>query len=190
MRQLSIFLILISCKIQIAAQDIKQDSALTNNKKIVIASNPYLTYRNLAFSVKPSDLQLDLQSDQTVVYGVIMDWDIGKTVVTVVAYSTGDASVYLRSGQMYIGGYAHESIKDAAIDFVKSAQLFLKNTEIASDDSFPDEGCVKFYFKTNIGTFVHQVSDQAINDMDNTWTKLFLKGNQIITEYRLITENK
>ena len=190
MRQLFIFLILFSCQIQIVAQDIKQDSTMTKNKKIVVDSNPYLTYRNLAFSVKPSDLQLNLQSDQTLVYGVIMDWDIGKTIVTVVAYNTGDASVYLKSGQMYIGGYAHKSIKDAAIDFVNSAQSFLKNSEIASDNSFPDKGCVKFYFKTNNGTFVHQESDQAFNDVDNTWTKLFSKGNQIITEYRLMTENK
>jgi hypothetical protein len=160
MKQLIIFLILLSCHIRIDAQDNRQDSTLTKNKKTEVDTNPYSTFRNLAFSVKTSDLQLNLQPDKTVVYGVIMDWDLEKTVVTVVAYSTGDASVYTGSGQMFIGGYAHKPIKEAAIDFVNSAQSFLKDAEIASDDSLPDKGCVKFYFKTNIGTFVHQESEQ------------------------------
>ena len=190
MRQLIIILLLILYHLQSFAQITKQDSIVLPGNKITVDSNPYMTYRKLAFSVKPTDLQLNLQSDQTVVYGVIMDWDVGKTIVTVVAYNTGDASVYLKSGQMFIGGFAHKSINDAAKEFVNSAQSFLKNTEIASDDSFPDRECIKFYFKTNIGTFVHQESDQAINNVNNEWTKLFSKGNQVITEYRMMTENK
>ena len=189
MKRIFILLILISSQTQIFAQEIKQDSILTNKRKGVVESNPYSTFRDLAFSVKHSDLELNLQPDQVIVYGVIMDWDMGKTIVTVVAYNTGDASVYLKSGQIFIGGFAHESINNAAVEFVKSAQVFLKNAEIATDDSFPDKGCIKFYFKTNIGIFVHQESEKAIENANNEWTNLFLKGNQIITEYRLMNEN-
>jgi hypothetical protein len=47
----------------------------------------------------PDHLNLTLDESKTIVYGTIMDWDIGETIVTVVAFKTGDASMYLSSGK-------------------------------------------------------------------------------------------
>jgi hypothetical protein len=190
MKQYFIFILLIISHYVVSGQGKQQDSSAINAKKTTIDQNPYMHFRQLAFSVKPVDLQLTLPTDKAIVYGVIMDWEVDKTIATVVAYQTGDASVYLRSGQMFIGGSGHKSIKETTIEFVSSAQFYLKNSEIASDKSFPDKGCIKFYFLTNVGTFVHQESVQTLNNLKNDWTILFSKGNQIITEYRLFTENK
>ena len=49
----------------------------------------------MAFKVKPEQLKLSLPIDKTVVYGVIMDWEISGATVTTVSYQTGDASMYV-----------------------------------------------------------------------------------------------
>lgn len=152
--------------------------------------NPYSDFRQMAFLVKLKDLQLNSDTDRTFVYGVIMDLDVGKTIASVVAYKTGDASVYFRSGQLFIGGSGHKKIRNAALDLINSAQDYIKNSEITIDNSLPEKGCIKFYLLTNIGTFVHQETTQILTDSKNIWTILFSKGDQIITEYRLISENK
>ncbi len=36
-----------------------------------------------------------LDKNKTIVYGAVMDWDIGGAVATVVAFQTGDASLYI-----------------------------------------------------------------------------------------------
>jgi hypothetical protein len=74
------------------------------------------------------------------------------------------------------------------LEVVNSAQQYIKNTEIAPDNSLPDKDCVKFYLLSNIGIFVHQETVQNIEGDKTEWTILFHKGDQIITQYRLIVE--
>ncbi len=54
-------------------------------------------------------LQLQLENDNDI-YGLVMDWNMGDAIVTVISFKTGDASVYLTTGQAFIGGYAHETV--------------------------------------------------------------------------------
>src|SRR5688500_6800465 len=70
--------------------------------------NPYEGLRNMALGTTQKDLQLSLADGKTVVYAVVMDWNMGEGVATTVAYQTGDASMYLSSGGGIIGGGQHE----------------------------------------------------------------------------------
>lgn len=152
-----------------------------------VAENPNPNLRKQAFTVTPEVLQLDLSNDQTKVFGVIMDWDVGEAIATVVAFQTGDASVYISTGQLFIGGYAHDPITNSAKCFVDKAQQFLEMSAKANDHSLPDKDCVKFYLLTNKGTFVHQENVSNIKVHKTNWADLYEKGNQVITEYRLMT---
>ena len=157
--------------------------------KIPADKNPYEEFRNKAFKVTPVDLELDLPLSDTTVYGVIIDWPIQTNVATIVVFSTGDASVYLKSGQIFIGGFAYPSIQSLAKEMISGAQKLLSETGKADSYALPDSSLVKFSFLTNNGIYVHHETEESIDRNQSQWTTLFYKGNQIITEYRLITQN-
>ena len=158
--------------------------------KIPADRNPYEEYRNMAFKVTPVHLELNLPLVNTTVYGVIIDWPIKTNVATIVAFSTGDASVYIKSGQMFIGGFANSAIQSLAKEIIVSAQELLSETNRTDNFTLPDSGVIQFSLLTNNGIFVHQETEESIDKNQTQWTPLFQKGNQIITEYRLITQNK
>ena len=158
--------------------------------KIPADKNPYEEYRNSAFKVTPVDLELNLPFVKTTVYGVIIDWPMQTNVATLVAFSTGDASVYLKSAQIYIGGFAYPAIHSLAKEMISSAQKLLSETSRTENFALPDSSLIQFSFLTNNGIFVHQETEESIDKNQTQWTSLFFKGNQIITEYRLLTQNK
>jgi hypothetical protein len=158
--------------------------------KIPTDKNPYEEYRNMAFKVTPDDLELNLPLVNTTVYGVIIDWPIQTNVATIVAFSTGDASVYLKSGQIYIGGYAYPAIHNLAKEMISRAQKLLPETSRTENFALPDSSLIQFSILTNNGIFVHLETEESIDKNQTQWTPLFFNGNQILTEYRLKTQNK
>ena len=150
--------------------------------------NPYEDFRNIALSLKYQDLELNLSSDKTIVFGVIIDWCLEENIATIIALLTGDASVYLKSGQIYIGGYGHETISEPARNLVINSQALIDKAEKSIDYSYPEKHKVKFYLLTNHGTLIHQETEDAMKDVNNEWTKIFTLGNVIIKEYRLLTK--
>ncbi len=91
-------------------------------------------------------------------------------------------------GQVYIGGYAHDNIRKAGSAFVSEAQNYLSKTTATDTTPLPDKGCVRFYLLTNKGKYTSQETVTNIESKNSDWTKLFDLGNNVITEYRMITE--
>src|SRR3970040_739511 len=90
-------------------KQISKNLETTNTKIQQAKENPFEELRNRAFKTTPEDLELSLPDNKTVVYGVIMDWEMGGAVATTVSYQTGDASLYLSSGGGVIGGGQHQN---------------------------------------------------------------------------------
>lgn len=138
-----------SCKVKIKVADNQQNNNVTKTK---INENPYLELRNQVFDVTPEQLQLHLDNANDL-YGVVMDWDIGNAIATVVSFKTGDASVYLSTGQAYIGGFAHETINNAAKEVVKEGIKYLvKATQTQLTEPTKGEK-IDFYFLTKSGRY-------------------------------------
>jgi len=165
-------------------------------RKYKTEENCYYGLRELALSVTPEELKSNLDDSKTCVYGVIMDWNLAgflKTsdeddVLTVVAFQTGDASLYFSSGTIIIGGRAHENIKSAALDFVREGQHHLQKAKLATETPLPDKGKVKFYLLTNKGKYVLEEKFENIENGKSDLFHFFELGNRVITEFRLITE--
>ena len=154
-----------------------------------VQENMYPELRNKSLTITADELHLKLDSNKTIVYGVVMDWDIGQAIATVVSFQTGDASLYVSAGQIYIGGYAHENVRNAGLAFVNESQNYLAKAKATENTPLPDKGCVRFYFLTNKGKFTSQETVENITNKNSEWTQLFNLGNNVISEYR-ITTNK
>ena len=149
--------------------------------------NPFFGLRNMAFTATPEQLGLLLPTNETVVYGVVMDWEIGGAVATVVSYQTGDASLYLSSGGGVIGGGQHQNVNNVARQFVNLAQTFLDKAVKTETTDLPTTDEIRFYLLTNKGIFVGKEQMKNFENKSSEWLKLFDAGNNVLTELRLIT---
>jgi len=181
---------LTSCRNKSTAND-KQaiaDQDTTKPKVHQTKENAFEGLRNMAFSATPEQLGLSLSTDKTVVYGVIMDWEMGGSTASTVAYQTGDASLYLSSGGGVIGGGQHQNVNSAAKKFVSLAQTFLGKTSKTEMTTLPSIDEVKFYFLTNKGVYVGQEQMKNFENNSSSWLKLFEEGNTVLTELRKTSE--
>jgi hypothetical protein len=186
-----IIFIVISCKNKKAVnlrETKSQDSTTAIDHRT--DTNVYPGLRNMAFSVTPEQLQLQLYPDKTIVFGVIMDWGINDATATIVSYQTGDASMYLSSGGAVIGGGRHPNVNTAAKQFVTLAQTFLDKAIKTDSYPLPETDEVKFYLLTNKGIFVGGEIMRNFENNTSAWLSLFNAGNVVMSELRITTEKK
>lgn len=179
---------LTSCKGQSTkTNDNKADSDTGQVKPQELKENPYDGLRQMAFNATTEQLGLvDLKSGD--IYGVIMDWDLGEGIMTLITYKTGDASMYLSTGGGVIGGGQHENVNKASKQFVKLADIYLDKAVKTDLTPIPDKNCVRFYFLTTKGKYYAQEKMINFENMTSQWLDYFEEANKVITELRLTTE--
>ena len=177
-----------ACKGKIQGKE-KVNQQEDNVKKTKVKDNPYPGLRNQAINVTPEQLQLQLDNDNDI-YGLVMDWNMGDAIVTVISFKTGDASVYLSTGQAFIGGYDHETVINAAKKFVAEGEKFLPKATKTDNTEPTNENKVDFYFLTKSGKYYIEDDFGKIENETSELFGLFEAGNQVITEYRFITDKK
>lgn len=153
-----------------------------------VPENSYEPLRTRAMHMTGGEMGYDRPDG---VFGVVMDWNLGTIVITAASYFTGDASVYLSGGQAFIGGRSHESIVQAAKNFVREAQARLPLAQ-KTDRIEPVRtgGRVGFYLLTPQGRFYLEESMDAIENETAELLDLFLAGDRVVTEYRLLAEKR
>jgi hypothetical protein len=163
----------------------KPDSLQIKNQDL--NENHYFGLRQMALDRTPEQLELSgLQENE--VYGVVMDWDIGKGIVSLITYKTGDASMYLSSGGGIIGGGQHVNVNKASKQFVKFASNYIDKSVKADSTPIPDKNCVRFYFLTANGKYFAQEQMKNIENESSVWLDYFNEANNVISELRKTTE--
>jgi len=160
--------------------NISQHNDTVQNQQNI--DNPYEGLRQMALNISAEQLHLSISNDQTKVYGVIMDLDLGEGIGTFISFETGDASAYLSNGGGMIGGQAHLNVQDAAKAFVAIAQTYLDKTSKIDSTPLPDKNCVRFYLLTNKGKFSVQEKLANIDNHSSMWLPLFVAGNKVGNE--------
>jgi hypothetical protein len=122
------------------------------------------------------------------VYGVLMDWPVGKNTATVVSLHDGSASLYTTSDFLVIGGIGHESVRTAAIRFVHAADRHYEEAVLTSDVSYPPSGRVRFYLLTFQGIRAFDMDLASLESGAGKYAELFELGQAVLTELRLVSE--
>jgi hypothetical protein len=144
----------------------------------------YEQLRHTAIQVTAQQLGLSMQPAVTKVYGIIMDWDMNGTVLTLSSYITGAANAFLSSGASITGVGTRPEIAEHASDFVQVAQNYLGKCMPVSDTGLPIPGTVRFYLLTNNGIYGAQELLSSIDDGSSPWIGLFFKGNMLLDEIK------
>jgi hypothetical protein len=152
--------------------------------------NPYLGLREQIFAATPEQIGLTTTTEEKP-YAIVMDMGMGGDgTATLVSIVDGNASMYLSTGGGVIGGYAHETVRKAATDFVNMGQSYFSKMNPVDSFPLPKADNVRFYILTNKGKYSIEEEIQRIEDDNSDWGQLFYEGNKVITELRLTTEQK
>ena len=166
----------------------KQDT--TAPKKVDPGNNPYNDLRNMALGATAKQIGVQFSTDQTKIYGIIMDWDLGEGTATLVSFLSGDASVYLSSGGGFIGAGQHDNVKKAGIALINKAEKYLNKSTKTEVAPLPEKDGVLFYFLTNKGKFVGKENIKNLENHSSGWSDLFDEANKLISEIRIISASK
>ena len=155
-------------------------------EQAVQSENRYYDLRRMALKMSPDLLGLKNMGRNTQVFGVVVDWYARNGIVTVVAYQTGDASMYISSGGGLVGGGLHRAVRNAVIPLVKHAQDYLTQAKGTVTTLLPDKDNVGFYLLTNNGTFYAQEELKNIENESSDWCKLFTEANKVLSRLQEI----
>jgi len=129
-------------------------------------------------------------ADYPLVRGVLMDWSVEKGTITVVSFSTGDASAYTTGSFGIKGRITDENLRLAAQNFVKAAGRHYNDGTVTKDFPYPKAGRVRFYLICYDGVRVIDADLEGARTGDDKYSDLYAEGQLVIDELRLMSEKK
>jgi len=143
-----------------------------------------------ALSTSPSEWGQKPTTEYPHVCGVIMDWPIEAATVSVVSFSSGDASIYTTGTFGVIGGVGHDSVRSAARSFVRVGEKYFDQATVTKEFPYPQAGRVRFYLVCYDGVRVIEADSQSVASGKEKYSDLYLAGQSVITELRKITQTR
>ena len=162
----------------------KKSRIAAERKEAIAREYPFEGMRNIALNTVPGAVLANVPDDQVFVYSVLMDWDMGTDIVTLVVQITGEANLYVRSGGGIIGAGRYLNISAAAQKFTSDAQNYLHLSHPAAGTSLPPKNAVQFFLLTNRGKFNMQDDMKNIENRTSALLPLFEAANNVIGEMR------
>ena len=121
-------------------------------------------------------------------YGIIMDMDVDGDTATLTSFASGDASFYLSTGRIIIGGGEHAAVANAAKRFVAAAGQHLDRMARSDTQPRPAAGQINFYVLTSEAVLGATRPEIELGEGRDSLSPLFYAGHDVITQLRLIDE--
>ena len=148
------------------------------------AVDRYLALREVAFSTKPEDVEVQAKAGEEKAYGVIVEYQSDDALVTSVAFATGDASYYRSTGGGKIGGRREPLVADAARALVALAQVQLADLPPVKAYPTPEPGHVRVYVLTTAGLRGAEEDRAQIADPKDRLAALYAGGRKVISQFQ------
>jgi hypothetical protein len=117
---------------------------------------------------------------------ILMDWHVGNGTASVLAAFDGTASVYLSSGDGFIGGgQSYPEVREAALRAVRIASGLMAQFEKTDGFDLPARDNVAFFVTTNDGVHKAEASEAELRSGTSSLTALGGTMQMIVTGYRL-----
>jgi len=162
----------------------------TNNPPLKSGAEVMRELRIKILTTSASEIGLKPTQEYPRVYTALMDWSLGTNIISVYGSCTGDASIYTTSTFGVIGGFDHESVRNAAHQFVKIAETHYDDAVPTKDFSYPNPGHICFYLVCFDGVRRIDVDEESLRTNKNKCSDLGNAGQRVITELRLVTQKQ
>ena len=118
------------------------------------------------------------------VRGVVMDWNLGETVATLVAIDDGTVNLYLGEGGGVLGAGGKLAVSRAASRLLAEADRVRGGFGVATSGAIPGRDSVTFYVLTDTATLVAPTIGSGTNGSGPTLGGLNEAAQALIAEIR------
>lgn len=146
-------------------------------------ADTYLALREVAFSTKAEDVDVQSGPGEEQAYGVIVEFWRDAQVATVVAFASGDSSVYLSAGGGEIGGRREPTVASAAKSLVVQAQTQLSDLSVMTQYPTPAPGHVAVYALTTKGLRGVEADESRIAIAKDPLNPLYAGAQGIVSAF-------
>lgn len=150
----------------------------------------YNGLRNKILSLNPSDAGIQPSREMPNVWGVLMETGYPQALVTLVSLADGTTSLYFSNGGGMIGGGQHATVAQASKSFVVAAENYYQKMSLTESFPSPAIGKVKFYVLTYSGVYTIDADENELGNKKHELSPLFYYGQDVITQFRLVQEQK
>lgn len=148
----------------------------------------YMKLRQQAFETTPMNIGREAQGTEP--YGIVMEMGIQISMMTLVSFADGDASVYYKNGGGMVGGISHESVRNAAKAFTALAPKAVSKMIRTTTYPLPGPDRVRFYILTPQGVLTTETNRQALINPQSDLGALFYAGQEVVAQMRQVQEQK
>ncbi len=122
------------------------------------------------------------------VWGLVMDWPLPAGIITLVCFSTGDASIYTTTSFGVLGGIAHQKVRNAVEHCIKVAQQYYEDATPTKEYPYPTNNQVNIYLVCYNEVRMIVADLKAISQTGDKCSGLYAVARKVITEIRLIAQ--
>jgi hypothetical protein len=162
----------------------------TNNPSQKSGAEVMRELRIKILTASASEMGLKPTKDYPRVHTALMDWPLGTNLISVYGSCTGDASIYTTSTFGVIGGVGHETVRNAAHQFVKFAETHYDDAVPIKDFPYPKPGHIYFYLVCFDSVRMIDVTEESLRTGKDKCLDLGNAAQRLVTELRMVTEKK
>jgi len=151
---------------------------------------PEVKYRKLrlaALETIPEERGLTAEPGKP--FGALMEIGM-SSVVTLICFADGDASLYYASGGGMVGGHGYENVRKSAQWFIALARKALPLMTRTDAYPMPEPDQVRFYVLTPGGVFTVETDRESLADPASELSGLYFSGQEVVTQMREVQEQK
>lgn len=150
----------------------------------------YNDLRSQVLTLDPTTAGLRATEELPDVWGVLLETGYREGSSTLVALADGTTSLYLSSGGGVIGGGQHEQVAAATKRLVAAAQQQLETLPPADNQTIPTDGVATIRVLTYAGPRAISAPETDFGEGRHPLSDLFYKAHEVITELRLIEQQR
>ena len=150
----------------------------------------YPALRHQALSTKRTKVGIPAPPPEAPAWGILMETGYPETTATLLALSDGTTSLYFSSGGGVIGGHAHQSVRQANVALLETANQYYQHLKPSESFPVPATGHTLFYVLTDSGVLSGGGREDDLGHGRHPLSPLFHAGHQVIAQLRLMSESE
>jgi hypothetical protein len=124
------------------------------------------------------------------VYAIIMDWPLQDTILSVMASSAGDGSIYTTGNFGVFGGIKYDNVRNLARSFVKIGEKYYSDATPTKEYPYPQSDHVRFYLICYDGVRMIDADAGSLSTGKSKYSDLFAEAQKEINELRQIVQDQ
>jgi hypothetical protein len=145
--------------------------------------NLFKQLRTLSIQKRRSDLGIENTAGYKV-FGVVMDWFVSPSRVTLASYISGDCGMYYSTGGGNLVSGGGDKLTTAIQELNKIGELFLAVAKSETASELPPYEIIRFYLLSNSEMYCVEDDAEKIMSNNSSLSILFYAAQNVISELR------